>query len=132
MMRTPARMRLRGFIDRYVFPDGELHEVGSVVSRMQRAGLEARHVEGLREHYALTLRAWVRNLEAAWPRLGVLRPIVHLGGFATLPGTQHYGRRTSGSCCIRKKRGDRNRLPKGRIRRFIGTLPQRLATTGHQ
>jgi cyclopropane-fatty-acyl-phospholipid synthase len=61
----PRFMR-RGFIDRYVFPDGELHEVGSVVSRIQRAGLEARHVEGLREHYALTLRAWVRNLEAAW------------------------------------------------------------------
>jgi cyclopropane-fatty-acyl-phospholipid synthase len=56
----------RGFIDRYVFPDGELHEIGSVVSRIQHAGLEARNVEGLREHYALTLRAWVRNLEAAW------------------------------------------------------------------
>jgi cyclopropane-fatty-acyl-phospholipid synthase len=56
----------RGFIDRYVFPDGELHEVGSVVSRIQHAGLEARNVEGLREHYALTLRAWVRNLESAW------------------------------------------------------------------
>jgi cyclopropane-fatty-acyl-phospholipid synthase len=62
------RFGRRGFIDRYVFPDGELHEVGTVVSRIQRAGLEARHVEGLREHYALTLRAWVRNLEAAWPQ----------------------------------------------------------------
>ncbi len=49
-----------------MFPDGELHEVGSVVSRIQRAGFEARHVEGLREHYALTLRSWVRNLEQAW------------------------------------------------------------------
>ena len=63
-----ARFARRGFIDRYVFPDGELHEVGSVVSRIQKAGFEARHVEGLREHYALTLRQWVRNLEAAWPR----------------------------------------------------------------
>ena len=62
-----ARFAHRSFIDRYVFPDGELHEVGSVVSRIQHAGFEARHVEGLREHYALTLRAWVRNLEAAWP-----------------------------------------------------------------
>jgi cyclopropane-fatty-acyl-phospholipid synthase len=62
-----ARFRRRGFIDRYVFPDGELHEVGSVVSRLQRAGFEARHVEGMREHYALTLRSWVRNLEQAWP-----------------------------------------------------------------
>jgi cyclopropane-fatty-acyl-phospholipid synthase len=49
-----------------VFPDGELHEVGSVVSTIQRSGLEVRHVESLREHYPLTLRAWVRNLEANW------------------------------------------------------------------
>jgi cyclopropane-fatty-acyl-phospholipid synthase len=61
----PRFMR-RGFIDRYVFPDGELHEIGSVVSRIQQAGFEARHVEGLREHYALTLRSWVRNLEQSW------------------------------------------------------------------
>jgi cyclopropane-fatty-acyl-phospholipid synthase len=56
----------RGFIDRYVFPDGELHEVGSVVTRVQRAGFEVRSVEGLREHYAQTLRHWVANLEMNW------------------------------------------------------------------
>lgn len=56
----------RGFIDRYVFPDGELHEVGTVVSRVQRAGFEVRNVEGLREHYAQTLRHWVANLESNW------------------------------------------------------------------
>ena len=67
--RARARFMRRGFIDRYVFPDGELHEVGSVVSRMQLAGFEARNLEGLREHYALTLRAWVRNLEASWPQV---------------------------------------------------------------
>ncbi len=61
-----TRFRPNSFIDRYVFPDGELHEVGSVVSTIQRSGLEVRHVESLREHYALTLRAWVRNLEASW------------------------------------------------------------------
>jgi cyclopropane-fatty-acyl-phospholipid synthase len=61
-----ARFSRRGFIDRYVFPDGELHEVGSVVSRIQQSGLEVRHVESLREHYGLTLRHWVRNLEANW------------------------------------------------------------------
>jgi cyclopropane-fatty-acyl-phospholipid synthase len=58
----------RSFIDRYVFPDGELHEVGTVVSRMQRSDFEVRHVESLREHYALTLRAWVANLEENWDR----------------------------------------------------------------
>lgn len=60
------RFSRRGFIDRYVFPDGELHEIGAVVSQMQTAGFEARHVESLREHYALTLRAWVANLERGW------------------------------------------------------------------
>jgi cyclopropane-fatty-acyl-phospholipid synthase len=61
-----TRFRRNSFIDRYVFPDGELHEVGTVVSTIQRSGLEVRHVESLREHYALTLRAWVRNLETSW------------------------------------------------------------------
>jgi len=54
------------FMDRYVFPDGELFEVGSVVSHLQAGGLEVRHVESLRPHYALTLRRWVANLEANW------------------------------------------------------------------
>jgi cyclopropane-fatty-acyl-phospholipid synthase len=61
-----ARFGRQTFIDRYVFPDGELHEVGRVVSAIQDAGFEVRHVESLREHYALTLRRWVANLEAAW------------------------------------------------------------------
>lgn len=60
------RMVKRGFFDRYIFPDGELHEVGSVVSAMQAHELEVRHVEGLREHYSRTLRRWVANLEANW------------------------------------------------------------------
>jgi cyclopropane-fatty-acyl-phospholipid synthase len=67
--RTPGRatpIRRRTFVDRYVFPDGELHEVGTVVSAVQTAGFEVRHTETLREHYALTLRAWVRNLEEHW------------------------------------------------------------------
>lgn len=55
-----------GFIHRYVFPDGELHEIGDVVGSMQRLGFEARHMESLREHYAKTLRFWVANLEANW------------------------------------------------------------------
>jgi cyclopropane-fatty-acyl-phospholipid synthase len=61
-----TRWSRRGFIDRYVFPDGELHEVGTIVSAIQDAGFEVRHLESLREHYALTLRAWVANLEANW------------------------------------------------------------------
>jgi cyclopropane-fatty-acyl-phospholipid synthase len=61
-----GRFKRRGFIDAYVFPDGELHEVGTVVSAIQQSGLEARHLESLREHYALTLRQWVANLERGW------------------------------------------------------------------
>jgi cyclopropane-fatty-acyl-phospholipid synthase len=62
------RLHRRGFYDRYIFPDGELHEVGQVVSGIQDAGLEVRDVEGLREQYARTLRRWVSNLEANWDR----------------------------------------------------------------
>ncbi len=53
------------FIARYVFPDGELHEVGRVVTAMQEEGLEVRDVESLNEHYAKTLRHWVANLEGS-------------------------------------------------------------------
>lgn len=56
----------KSFVGRYVFPDGELHEVGSVASAMAEAGFEVRDVESLREHYAMTLRRWVANLEARW------------------------------------------------------------------
>jgi cyclopropane-fatty-acyl-phospholipid synthase len=58
----------RSFIGRYVFPDGELQEVGGVVTAMHKAGLEVRDVESLREHYAKTLRTWVANLERNWDR----------------------------------------------------------------
>ncbi|HEX6166609.1 MAG TPA: cyclopropane-fatty-acyl-phospholipid synthase family protein [Acidimicrobiales bacterium] len=61
-----ARLPRRSFINRYVFPDGELHEVGRVTTLVQESGFEVRHLEALREHYALTLRRWVANLEAAW------------------------------------------------------------------
>lgn len=55
-----------GFIQRYVFPDGELHEVGATITAMQEAGFEARHMESFRLHYARTLRAWVGNLQDNW------------------------------------------------------------------
>ena len=54
------------FIDRFVFPDGELAPVGRIVSAAHDSGLEVRHVEDLREHYALTLKGWNENLEAHW------------------------------------------------------------------
>jgi cyclopropane-fatty-acyl-phospholipid synthase len=54
------------FIDRYIFPDGELAGSGRIITEMQDVGLEVRHEENLREHYALTLKGWCRNLEANW------------------------------------------------------------------
>jgi cyclopropane-fatty-acyl-phospholipid synthase len=63
-----SRLRRRGFVYRYVFPDGELLDVGDSVLSMERAGFEVRDVESLREHYAATLRQWVANLERNWDR----------------------------------------------------------------
>jgi cyclopropane-fatty-acyl-phospholipid synthase len=67
--RTDTTMRTHyrnGFINRYIFPDGELVPVGRIVSAIEDQGLEVRHEENLREHYALTLAAWSRNLEEHW------------------------------------------------------------------
>ena len=52
------------FIDRYVFPDGELPHIGLALEAMQRGGLEAVDVESLRRHYAHTLDLWAENFEA--------------------------------------------------------------------
>jgi cyclopropane-fatty-acyl-phospholipid synthase len=62
----PDRADPRSFLTRYVFPDGELQPLADHVGFLEEAGLEVRDVEGLREHYALTCRAWVGNLEHRW------------------------------------------------------------------
>lgn len=54
------------FIDRYVFPDGELIGSGRIISEIQNVGLEVIHEENLRPHYALTLAQWCENLVANW------------------------------------------------------------------
>ncbi|OBK35664.1 cyclopropane-fatty-acyl-phospholipid synthase [Mycobacterium sp. 1245111.1] len=54
------------FINRYVFPDGELEPLAVMIDALESAGLEVRDVESLREHYGRTLRAWLNNLEANW------------------------------------------------------------------
>ncbi len=58
--------RTKGFINRYVFPDGELEGPGYLISLMHDTGFEVRHEENLREHYAKTLAAWSANLDANW------------------------------------------------------------------
>ncbi|QQQ75586.1 class I SAM-dependent methyltransferase [Saccharothrix sp. 6-C] len=62
--KQPARTG--GFINRYVFPDGELVGPGHLVSLMHDTGFEVRHEENLREHYAMTLAGWCENLEKHW------------------------------------------------------------------
>ena len=52
------------FIDKYVFPDGELPHISLALQAMQEGGLEAFDVENLRRHYAQTLRIWSDNYEA--------------------------------------------------------------------
>lgn len=54
------------FLDRYVFPDGELTGSGRIISEMQDAGLEVLHEENIRHHYELTIRDWCRNLVEHW------------------------------------------------------------------
>ncbi|MGD0611958.1 MAG: cyclopropane-fatty-acyl-phospholipid synthase family protein [Anaerolineales bacterium] len=52
------------FSQAYVFPDGELVPVSVTVRAAEEGGFEVRDVESLREHYVLTLRHWVKALEA--------------------------------------------------------------------
>jgi cyclopropane-fatty-acyl-phospholipid synthase len=54
------------FIPRYVFPDGEMLSLADMIGALESGGLEVLDVEALRQHYALTLRAWVHNLEQHW------------------------------------------------------------------
>ena len=63
---TGPSIRKEGFINRYVFPDGELEGPGWLMSVMNDHGFEIRHEENLREHYAKTLTGWCDNLDAHW------------------------------------------------------------------
>ena len=51
------------FIEKYVFPHGELPHIGLVLKTMQEGGLEAMDVENLRHHYARTCTSWAENFE---------------------------------------------------------------------
>jgi cyclopropane-fatty-acyl-phospholipid synthase len=55
-----------GFTDRYVFPDGELTGSGRIITEIQEVGFEVLHNENFRNHYAMTLRDWCRNLVEHW------------------------------------------------------------------
>lgn len=65
-LRLHLQRRIGSFIHHYVFPDSDLVPVGRTLTEAERSGLEVRGVENLREHYAETLRRWVRRLESRW------------------------------------------------------------------
>jgi len=58
--RTP----LTRFMNRHIFPDGELARIGKVIDAIEHAGFETLDIENLRRHYTLTLRHWVHVLES--------------------------------------------------------------------
>jgi cyclopropane-fatty-acyl-phospholipid synthase len=62
----PAAKDEPGFIDSYIFPDGEVLPLSATVDALEHVGLEVRDTEALREHYGRTLRAWVKNLQLHW------------------------------------------------------------------
>ncbi|MFN2450301.1 MAG: class I SAM-dependent methyltransferase [Candidatus Baltobacteraceae bacterium] len=59
----PGDGKAVGFMDKFIFPDGELVRVSDALARAEDAGFEVRDVENLREHYHRTIRAWIANLE---------------------------------------------------------------------
>ena len=121
--RTPLKRRLDPFIARYVFPDGQLEPVGLIISEMNDAGFEVRHEENLREHYALTLHAWGRNLEDNWDEA-----VAEVGdrprqGVAALHGRLRAGLRARQHPAAPGARGARDRS------RRVGVPVARVALT---
>ncbi len=60
------------FIETYIAPDMDMRPVGQTIDLLERAGLEVRDVEGMREHYVWTVRAWWEALEARWDEVVAL------------------------------------------------------------
>ena len=95
-----AGLPRRGFIGRYVFPDGELTGSGDIVTAMEDSGLEVQHQENLRVHYARTLKALVRRTSSstgtsASPRPGSRPP---RSGASTWPAPGSRSSATGSSC----------------------------------
>jgi cyclopropane-fatty-acyl-phospholipid synthase len=62
----PSSKSAPGFIDSYIFPDGEVLPLSTTLDALEQVGFEVRDVEALREHYSRTLRVWVDNLRHNW------------------------------------------------------------------
>jgi cyclopropane-fatty-acyl-phospholipid synthase len=64
--KPATHLNRASFINTFVFPDGELEDVSSVMRALEGAGLEVRDTESLREHYTLTLQRWLARLDRNW------------------------------------------------------------------
>ena len=62
----PERRSSDTFVNRYVFPEGELQPLHASVKALECASFQVRDVQALREHYPMTLRAWTANLRRHW------------------------------------------------------------------
>ncbi len=86
----PIRFRKWSFTEHYVFPDGQLVPISKTLSIAEKAGFEVRDVESLREHYALTLRHWVKNLEAHQEEaLRIVDPVTYRVWHLYMAGASH-------------------------------------------
>lgn len=65
------------FLDKYVFPHGELPHLSRAIHDMQQGGLEVIDVENLRRHYARTCSIWAENFEKQTPAIQQLIDAEH-------------------------------------------------------
>jgi cyclopropane-fatty-acyl-phospholipid synthase len=124
-----ARPRRGGFIERYVFPDGELLPIGEVVTAAERAGFEVRDLECLREHYAETLGHWLARLEARYDRAvalaGERRARVYRLYLATSAAGFLTGRVSVFQLLLAKRGGAAPGLPRTRADWYAGIATSR-------
>jgi cyclopropane-fatty-acyl-phospholipid synthase len=119
----PPHSAVGSFVDRFIFPDGELHPVGELLIELQDTDLEVRDVESMREHYGLTLRRWAANLSANRERaielVGAERERIWE---VYLTGSARAFERGSLSIfqVLCARRGARHRLPLSRARLIDG------------
>ena len=72
------RNKHTSFIDKYVFPDGELVPLSTSLRVAEEAGFEIRDVESLREHYAMTLRRWYQSLQSEREKaIALTSPVIY-------------------------------------------------------
>jgi cyclopropane-fatty-acyl-phospholipid synthase len=62
----PRRFRRNSFVQRYIFPNGQLLPLSLQLKHLSLAGFTVRAVERHGDSYALTIRRWISNLEANW------------------------------------------------------------------